>query len=527
MRGHRRSTRRPGRRRPRAARVARRSAELAGGLTNTNYKVDTDQGAYVVRISAKDAGLLAIDRENEYLNTVAAAEAGVGAAVVGYMPERSLMVLEFIEGQTQSAERPAPRGQARDGGRRLPAAARRRPLPRRLQHVRHPAPLPGAGAGARLPAARPLPRVRAGGAPDRAAMAVRDEGTVPCNNDLLAENFIDVGGGFRLIDYEYSGNNDACFELGNVWSESNLSLDQLERAGRPLLRAAAAQQGGAGAPVGADVEVRLDALGLDPGRRLGHRLRLLGVGPGEVRAGGGRVRRARLRPPARRGHARGLSPAPAKHVTAPTGGRRPKSPKTGDMRNRSALLAVLLPALVIPLLRAQPAAAHTTVYVSSAASFQSAVTQLRSSGGTIVLLRNVYSRELRVGPRSSRLLDIVGTRRARVRSILLDRTQSVHVRRLSIRAMTADGGIHAQYSQHLVFRGLTFSARRTRHRVSLTSTTPATCWSRTAASRTAATTLRAGRCACCRGGHRRSPSKTTGSTTASAATSSTAVPGRT
>jgi thiamine kinase-like enzyme len=59
-------------------------------------------------------------------------------------------------------------------------------------------------------------------------MAVRDEGTVPCNNDLLAENFIDTGGSFRLIDYEYSGNNDACFELGNVWSESNLSLDQLE-----------------------------------------------------------------------------------------------------------------------------------------------------------------------------------------------------------------------------------------------------------------------------------------------------------
>jgi len=71
------------------------------------------------------------------------------------------------------------------------------------------------------------------------AMAVQDEGTVPCNNDLLAENFIDVGDGFRLIDYEYSGNNDACFELGNVWSESNLALEQLDELvahyyGRPL-----------------------------------------------------------------------------------------------------------------------------------------------------------------------------------------------------------------------------------------------------------------------------------------------------
>ena len=60
------------------------------------------------------------------------------------------------------------------------------------------------------------------------AMRVRLEPTVPCNNDLLAENFIRVGGEMRLIDYEYSGNNEASFELGNVWSESNLSFEQLE-----------------------------------------------------------------------------------------------------------------------------------------------------------------------------------------------------------------------------------------------------------------------------------------------------------
>jgi thiamine kinase-like enzyme len=62
---------------------------------------------------------------------------------------------------------------------------------------------------------------------------------VPCNNDLLAENFIWTGDRFQLIDYEYSGNNDPMFELGNVWSESNLSLEQLEQLvehyyGRPL-----------------------------------------------------------------------------------------------------------------------------------------------------------------------------------------------------------------------------------------------------------------------------------------------------
>ena len=51
--------------------------------------------------------------------------------------------------------------------------------------------------------------------------------TVPCHNDLLAANFIDDGDRIWLIDYELSGNNDACFELGNIGAESQLSADAL------------------------------------------------------------------------------------------------------------------------------------------------------------------------------------------------------------------------------------------------------------------------------------------------------------
>src|SRR3954470_14313705 len=79
-------------------------AELPGGLTNTNYRVETPRGRFVVRLSAADAGLLAIDRDNEHHNSVAAAEAGVGAPVVDYLPALGVLVLGFIEGRTQSAE---------------------------------------------------------------------------------------------------------------------------------------------------------------------------------------------------------------------------------------------------------------------------------------------------------------------------------------------------------------------------------------------------------------------------------------
>jgi thiamine kinase-like enzyme len=68
--------------------------------------------------------------------------------------------------------------------------------------------------------------------------ALRRRVTVPCHNDLLAENFLDDGERVRIIDYEYAGNNDPCFELGNIWSEATLPpelLDVLVEAyfGRP------------------------------------------------------------------------------------------------------------------------------------------------------------------------------------------------------------------------------------------------------------------------------------------------------
>jgi len=212
---------------------------LTGGLTNTNYKVTSASGSYVVRISGKDTSLLAIDRENEVHNTIAAAETGVGAPFVAALPEQDALVLGYIVGDVMDAERLRSSDQIAaiaDACRRLHGG--RRFLrdfdmfeiqPRYLEIVRE--------RGFRLPdryedfgpQIRELER----------AMRVRPEPTVPCNNDLLAENFIRVGGEMRLIDYEYSGNNEASFELGNVWSESNLSHEQLEELvaaywGRPL-----------------------------------------------------------------------------------------------------------------------------------------------------------------------------------------------------------------------------------------------------------------------------------------------------
>jgi thiamine kinase-like enzyme len=213
---------------------------LTGGMTNTNFKVTSPSGRrYVVRISGKDTSLLAIDRANEVHNTIAAAETGVGAPFVAALPEHDALVLEFLDGEVMSRETL----RAGDHLDAIAASCRRLHAGRRflrdfdmfeiqrsyLGIVRE--------RGFRLPARYEElePEIRL----VEQAMRMRPEPTVPCNNDLLAENFILVDGEMRLIDYEYSGNNEPSFELGNAWSESNLSLDQLEQLvsayyGRPL-----------------------------------------------------------------------------------------------------------------------------------------------------------------------------------------------------------------------------------------------------------------------------------------------------
>ena len=55
---------------------------LAGGLTNTNYRVEVDRTPYVIRIPGQSTELLSVNRQHEYHNPLAAADTGVGARIV-------------------------------------------------------------------------------------------------------------------------------------------------------------------------------------------------------------------------------------------------------------------------------------------------------------------------------------------------------------------------------------------------------------------------------------------------------------
>jgi thiamine kinase-like enzyme len=202
---------------------------MSGGLTNRIYRVGADSTPLAVaRVSSRKSSLLAIDREAEMRNAEAAAHAGVGPRVLAAMPGIGISLVEWIDGRTFETR------DLDDEWQLNRVAAQCRQLhagPRFANDFDMFAVQRGYLAvvrerGFRLPPRylEFMPQVDV----MRAALAVHDDGTVPCHNDLLAANILDDGTRLWFIDYEYSGNNDACFELGNIWSEATLPLDRLE-----------------------------------------------------------------------------------------------------------------------------------------------------------------------------------------------------------------------------------------------------------------------------------------------------------
>ena len=203
-------------------------SQLSGGLTNENYLVEAAGQRYVMRIPGQSTELLSIDRDNEVFNTKAAATTGIGPRVLEHIPGLDVLVLEFISGPTMSPKTL----QSKEMAARMAVSFHTlHQSPRFLEDFNmfrliddylrivdeHKGTIPD-GYRDQLPAIATIERAVGAGALQQ----------VPCHNDLLCENFIDDGATLRIVDFELSGNNDPCFDLGNTAQEAE--FDQELRA---------------------------------------------------------------------------------------------------------------------------------------------------------------------------------------------------------------------------------------------------------------------------------------------------------
>lgn len=202
--------------------------ELSGGITNRNYKIETSEAAYVLRIGGNDTDLLGIDRRVEHGCTLAASRVGVAPEPVAFLEPEGYILTRFVAGSPIPAEA-------------IGVAANIRRVVASLKRYHGVDRFPGAFSPFRVVESY-LPTAQRYQAPLPANMdwflilAREIEGTLgrqpfapaPCHNDLLNGNFIDDGQMLRILDWEYAGMGDRFFDLGNFSAQHEFSAQQDE-----------------------------------------------------------------------------------------------------------------------------------------------------------------------------------------------------------------------------------------------------------------------------------------------------------
>lgn len=188
-----------------------------GGLTNRNYRIDSPAGSYVLRLAGEGTADY-IDRTQEKHNAELAARAGVNAEVVYFDTSDGTMLCRYVDGcVTMDIDRFRDLDAVRRAGRvfrqlhdsKEPFQGRFdlfEQVDNYLEVVRK--------LGVALPEG--YAQVQAEAEQVRDALARHSLPSTPCHCDPMVENCLDTGDRMYIIDFEYAGNNDPMWDLGDL-----------------------------------------------------------------------------------------------------------------------------------------------------------------------------------------------------------------------------------------------------------------------------------------------------------------------
>ncbi len=202
-------------------------ASRLGGLTNRNHRLTTPAGEFVLRIPGEGTGDY-IDRKNEAAAARITAEIGVNAPLVFFDADSGVQLAGFIAGaKTMNAESFRDKGAVARAARSLRRVHRcGKSFPNRFELFRmiddYLALLKAKNA--QLPEGYASAQKEADAV--RRVLATAAPAPVPCHCDPLAENFLDTGSAMFVIDWEYAGNNDPMWDLGDLSVEAGFDRDQ-------------------------------------------------------------------------------------------------------------------------------------------------------------------------------------------------------------------------------------------------------------------------------------------------------------
>ena len=206
---------------------------LSGGITNLNYKIDSDSKSYVLRITGADTDKLGIRRDVEYQANLEAGKLGIAPEVVYFIEPEGYLLTRYVK------------------GKRIPPDEIIRPeniirvvRKIRLFHTRAPELKGEFNVFHRVEWLTKVSKSNNCKFPfdfdwimqkmhQVEQTLLRDPyKPTPCHDDLLNLNWLDEDvpgeiGEIRLLDWEYAGMGDIFYDLGNFCIHHRLDDDRV------------------------------------------------------------------------------------------------------------------------------------------------------------------------------------------------------------------------------------------------------------------------------------------------------------
>ena len=198
---------------------------INNGITNINFEVIIDKESFFVSIPSSSLELLNIDYRNKYYNNNICGEINISPKVIYFIESENLLVTEFIISKAASLRMFQGSQEINKLVKNIKILHNAKPFLRKFDmfsQINYYQSILKSGqlSQEKLKYINNIKILKH-------KLYLPNDKLVPCHNDLLADNIIIKDKKIFIIDFDYSGNNDPCFELGNLSVEMKYDDDQI------------------------------------------------------------------------------------------------------------------------------------------------------------------------------------------------------------------------------------------------------------------------------------------------------------
>ena len=200
---------------------------INSGITNINFKINVDKRVFFLSMPDSNSELLNIDYRNKYYNNKICGDIKISPRVVHFIESDNLLVTEFIKSKTASLTIFQSSKEIKQLVKKIKLLHNAKPFLRNFNMLSQISYYKNILKEEYLPKElfKYVNKIES----LKQKLYLTKDNLVPCHNDLIAENIIKKDNQIYIVDFDYSGNNDPCFELGNLSVEMKYDDEQINK----------------------------------------------------------------------------------------------------------------------------------------------------------------------------------------------------------------------------------------------------------------------------------------------------------